>query len=305
MRPLLCVLLLAAAAAAQDKDDVSVGTRTGLLADKFENLNPLGSSSSQRQQQRQQQSNPRTVLQRYNHLECCCIQNHKECSGSSALTDEFYDIGARSKNPAARSQANTTTTTTTARSTTKKSSSGVNFFGRGKRSPQNKAVDSRIVNVHGDRNDKDRQQQAEPYGTSYVSVPELDSLCDYGYRSCCYNPSDKHSCPNNQKSYCSRGFSVIDSFEGSNQIYDIDVRSGSSVGCGVRQASYDLRGPNWSALSSPGEYPWTCMILKDDNVENNQFVGTCVIVDEPENFPGRTRKILTVSHRLQDVKPTE
>ena len=52
--------------------------------------------------------------------------------------------------------------------------------------------------------------------------------------------------------------------------------------------------------SSPGEFPWTCLILN----QNNDFVGTCAII--PENFNNDitrgTSKVITAAHNIKSTK---
>merc|ERR1712165_441912 len=68
--------------------------------------------------------------------------------------------------------------------------------------------------------------------------------------------------------------------------------------CGERSYSRPASGIAHGE-SSPGEFPWTCLILNS----NNDFVGTCAIV--PENFNNDnsrgTAKVLTAAHNLNNV----
>jgi len=51
--------------------------------------------------------------------------------------------------------------------------------------------------------------------------------------------------------------------------------------------------------SSPGEFPWTCLLLN----ENNDFIGTCAII--PESFSNDnnrgTSKVITAAHNLKKI----
>jgi len=69
--------------------------------------------------------------------------------------------------------------------------------------------------------------------------------------------------------------------------------------CGTRPR---YRGPVRGLAdgeASPGEFPWTCLILN----QNNDFLGTCALV--PDNFNNDlnrgTRKILTAAHNLKKI----
>jgi len=52
--------------------------------------------------------------------------------------------------------------------------------------------------------------------------------------------------------------------------------------------------------SSPGEFPWTCLILN----QNNDFVGTCAIIPENSNnaLNSGTSKVLTAAHNLKTTR---
>ena len=51
--------------------------------------------------------------------------------------------------------------------------------------------------------------------------------------------------------------------------------------------------------SSPGEFPWTCLILN----QNNDFVGSCAIIPETSSnsLSSGTSKVITAAHNLKDV----
>jgi len=57
------------------------------------------------------------------------------------------------------------------------------------------------------------------------------------------------------------------------------------------------------AQCSPGEFPWTCILLN----QNNDFLGTCAIIpnDFSNNNNAPTRKILTASHKLKNIVQTD
>jgi len=73
--------------------------------------------------------------------------------------------------------------------------------------------------------------------------------------------------------------------------------------CGNRpRYSGPVRGRG-EGEASPGEFPWTCLILN----QNNDFLGTCALVPETfSNDLGRgTRKILTAAHNLKKIGPED
>ena len=55
--------------------------------------------------------------------------------------------------------------------------------------------------------------------------------------------------------------------------------------------------------SSPGEFPWTCLLLN----QNNDFVGSCAII--PDDFSSDssapTRKVITAAHKLKNLQQNE
>jgi len=54
---------------------------------------------------------------------------------------------------------------------------------------------------------------------------------------------------------------------------------------------------------SPGEFPWTCLLLN----QNNDFIGTCAIIpsDFTNNNNRPTRKVLTAAHKLKVLEATD
>ena len=52
--------------------------------------------------------------------------------------------------------------------------------------------------------------------------------------------------------------------------------------------------------SSPGEFPWTCLILN----QNNDFVGSCAIIPETSSnsLSSGTSKVITAAHNLKSVR---
>jgi len=68
--------------------------------------------------------------------------------------------------------------------------------------------------------------------------------------------------------------------------------------CGQRNFSDFLSKSNDE--SSPGEFPWTCLIL---NAQNG-FVGNCVLIPD-EADSGKSRKVLTAAHKLNFVNSSD
>jgi len=71
--------------------------------------------------------------------------------------------------------------------------------------------------------------------------------------------------------------------------------------CGVRQ--YVTANNLEFGSASPGEFPWTCLLLN----QNNDFIGSCALVPEDfNNNNGRgTKKVLTAAHKLQKIGQTD
>jgi len=73
-------------------------------------------------------------------------------------------------------------------------------------------------------------------------------------------------------------------------------------GCGTRQYEGPAAGVAHGE-ASPGEFPWTCLILTQDN----DFLGSCVVIPNDSRNDNNlgTRKILTAAHKLSSVGPDE
>jgi hypothetical protein len=71
--------------------------------------------------------------------------------------------------------------------------------------------------------------------------------------------------------------------------------------CGTR--SYRDNAGKKFGDTSPGEFPWTCLLLNQDN----DFVGTCALIpnDFSNNNERDTRKVITAAHKLKDLGPLE
>ena len=68
--------------------------------------------------------------------------------------------------------------------------------------------------------------------------------------------------------------------------------------CGTRAFPRPVSGLQHGE-SSPGEFPWTCLLLN----QNNDFIGSCAII--PETFSNDLRrgtsKVITAAHNLKKV----
>jgi len=72
--------------------------------------------------------------------------------------------------------------------------------------------------------------------------------------------------------------------------------------CGTRNYNRPLSGLA-HGQASPGEFPWTCLLLN----QNNDFIGTCAIIpnDFSNNNNAPTRKVLTAAHKLTVLGGTD
>merc|ERR1712200_199770 len=65
--------------------------------------------------------------------------------------------------------------------------------------------------------------------------------------------------------------------------------------CGLRQFH------NHEGDISPGEFPWSCLIL----TEENGFVGNCALIPDERSSDGRsTARVVTAAHKLNKIKDT-
>jgi len=72
--------------------------------------------------------------------------------------------------------------------------------------------------------------------------------------------------------------------------------------CGTRNYNRPVSGLA-HGQASPGEFPWTCLLLNQDN----DFIGTCAIIpnDFSNNNNAPTRKVLTAAHKLKVLGETD
>jgi len=68
--------------------------------------------------------------------------------------------------------------------------------------------------------------------------------------------------------------------------------------CGTRNFNRPVSGLS-HGQTSPGEFPWTCLLLN----QNNDFIGTCALVpnDFSNNNNAPVRKVLTAAHKLKAI----
>ena len=145
--------------------------------------------------------------------------------------------------------------------------------------------------------DRLEQKQSKPVDNSGITfriAPEelpAEPACPVGMKACCYEPDlnlntfdiscltpEQAQRPEQWKQGCEE--TSEDEVVGTKQ-------------CGTRSFSRPARGLKPDE-ASPGEFPWTCMIL----TKGNGFVGNCAII------PGRngtTRNVITAAHKLNKI----
>merc|ERR1712228_150449 len=72
----------------------------------------------------------------------------------------------------------------------------------------------------------------------------------------------------------------------------------SNKQCGTRSFDGPAQGLAHGE-ASPGEFPWTCLLLN----QNNDFIGSCAIIpnDFSNNNNRGTRKVITAAHKLKKI----
>ena len=139
---------------------------------------------------------------------------------------------------------------------------------------------------------------------------QLNTLdtCPAGYKTCCYAPDLGLDLSTFQ-----RNSGCISPLAATTHGHLHTAQSSWSQGCtepavyGAKQCgtrSYSGPVPGLQhGQTSPGEFPWTCILLN----QNNDFIGTCTVIpDDFNNNNGRpTRKILTAAHKLKNIQRNE
>jgi len=140
---------------------------------------------------------------------------------------------------------------------------------------------------------------------------QLNTLntCPAGYKTCCYAPDlgldlstfQRNSgcisplAANTHSQLNSNGYSSWTQGCTEAPVY-------GAKQCGTRSYSGPVPGLQ-HGQTSPGEFPWTCILLN----QNNDFIGTCAVIpnDFSNNNNAPTRKILTAAHKLKNIEQTD
>jgi len=143
---------------------------------------------------------------------------------------------------------------------------------------------------------------------------QLNTLhtCPAGYKTCCYNRDlDLDLSVFQRNSACISPLAATTHHQsghltsGQHNSWVQGCSEPSQYGgkqCGTRTYNGPVPGLT-HGQTSPGEFPWTCILLN----QNNDFLGTCAIVpdDFNNNNNAPTRKILTAAHKLKNIEQTD
>jgi len=129
------------------------------------------------------------------------------------------------------------------------------------------------------------------------SAIPLQSSCPVGQKTCCYDASIDISvfgrtCINPQQS--------VQNVPWTQGCQEPAVQGAKQ--CGTRNFDRPVSGLT-HGQTSPGEFPWTCILLN----QNNDFLGTCAIIpnDFSNNNNAPTRKVITAAHKLKVLEQTD
>jgi len=131
---------------------------------------------------------------------------------------------------------------------------------------------------------------------SGASEPQINS-CPVGQKTCCYDASIDLSvfgrtCINPQQ--------ASQSVPWTQGCQELPIQGAKQ--CGTRNYAGPVSGLS-HGQASPGEFPWTCILLN----QNNDFLGTCAIIpnDSSNNNNAGTRKVVTAAHKLKVLEQTD
>jgi len=164
------------------------------------------------------------------------------------------------------------------------------LVGSGLIDPRNKGISTRIVN------------RPPP------SVSQPIQSCPTNMRTCCYNTNNNNGNGNLDLSVFGRSCLTPDQANGVWQPAcreQVNSRRGVKD-CGTRQYRPLSASRLAAGQTSPGEFPWTCLLLNQDN----DFVGTCAIVPAGNGLTVNDNsqpilKVITAAHKLLKIGKTD
>jgi len=135
-----------------------------------------------------------------------------------------------------------------------------------------------------------------------VSQPQtkLEDYCEANEKSCCYNSNTAlNSAISQSRCITRKRPSNINVFwdQKCRETEPRNIRQGEKR-CGERRFQ-EISGKQ-KGEANPGEYPWTCLVLNQDN----DFIGSCAIVPDNRNndVRGGTDRVITAAHKLKKIK---
>merc|ERR1712213_187275 len=132
---------------------------------------------------------------------------------------------------------------------------------------------------------------------SGASEPQVAS-CPVGQKACCYD-SDLDLSVFGRTCLKPHSVNNVSWVQGCQERI---VTGGSQAQCGTRNFAGPVSGLSHGQVS-PGEFPWTCILLN----QNNDFIGTCAIIpnDSSNNNNVPTRKVVTAAHKMKALEQTD
>jgi len=132
---------------------------------------------------------------------------------------------------------------------------------------------------------------------SGTSEPQVAS-CPVGQKACCYD-SDLDLSVFGRTCLKPHSVNNVSWVQGCQERI---VTGGSQAQCGTRNFAGPVSGLSHGQVS-PGEFPWTCILLN----QNNDFIGTCAIIpnDSSNNNNVPTRKVVTAAHKMKALEQTD
>merc|ERR1712020_334686 len=135
----------------------------------------------------------------------------------------------------------------------------------------------------------------------------LTQTCPHRHQLCCYPDSYDFSvfgrtCVPPSTSGSSSGFTSGSSSSAAWRQGCSETSVYGSNQCGTRDYRRPASNLNYGE-ASPGEFPWTCLLLN----QNNDFIGSCAIIpdDFSNNNNAPTRKVITATHKLKNLQQND
>jgi len=249
----------------------AVNTRLGLIGQTL-GLSPTANQNSAPAAPQQQQTSAQFTSATGKHngftgqsgfqgqQQCCCVPQSQSC-GTGGFENQF--------NPDFTGEG-----LIDARKKPRKSSGSTRS-----------GIQTRIVNRPG-------------AGNNNANTQQLNSACPVGRKVCCYEQQEFVDVSNFGRNGCIAPNTVNQQqVEGWKQLGCADATPQGGKTCGTR--NYRTISNLAHGASSPGEFPWVCLILNQDN----DFIGSCTVIpnDSSNNNNRGTAKVITAAHKLNKI----